>query len=84
MKIYNEIKEREEDEDWSSQRLQVEDLKIWDSTRIYNSGRISGATNKGTSIKARYLSTPGAQELGRSINVIEIQDDIVYIHCNLY
>jgi hypothetical protein len=26
---------------------QVEDMKIWDSTRIYNFGRISGATDKG-------------------------------------
>jgi hypothetical protein len=41
------MKEREEDKGWSSQRLQVEDLNIWDSTRIYNLGRISGATDKG-------------------------------------
>jgi hypothetical protein len=62
MKIVNEIKKRE-DEDWTSQRLQVkrlEDYKIWDSTRIYNSGRISGATDKGIAIKACYLSTTGA------------------------
>jgi hypothetical protein len=39
---------------------QVEDIKIWDSTRIYNSSRISGATNKGIANKAHYLSTPGA------------------------
>jgi hypothetical protein len=50
-------------------------LKIWDSTRIYNSNRISGATDKGIAIKARYLSTPGARELGPSIDVIKIRDD---------
>jgi hypothetical protein len=27
---------------------QVEDINIWDSTQIYNSGRISGATDKGS------------------------------------
>jgi hypothetical protein len=37
---------------------QVEDMKIWDSTRIYDSGRISGATDKGIAIKAHYLGTP--------------------------
>jgi hypothetical protein len=31
---------------------QVEDIKIWDSTRIYNSGRILGATDKGITNKA--------------------------------
>jgi hypothetical protein len=40
---------------------QVEDMKIWDSTRIYSSGRISGATNKGIDNIARYLSTPEAR-----------------------
>jgi hypothetical protein len=36
-----------------SQKIdQVEDLKIWDSTRICNSGRISGATNKGIDNRA--------------------------------
>jgi hypothetical protein len=39
---------------------QVKDIKIWDSTRIYNSGRISGATDKGIDNRARYLSTPEA------------------------
>jgi hypothetical protein len=39
---------------------QVEEMKIWDSTRIYNSGRISGATDKGIDNRARYLSTPEA------------------------
>jgi hypothetical protein len=43
-----------------------------------------GVTDKGIAIKARYLSTPGAQELGPSIDVVEIRDDIVYRHCNLY
>jgi hypothetical protein len=40
---------------------QVEDMKIWDSTPIYNSGRILGATDKGIANKAHYLSTPGAR-----------------------
>jgi hypothetical protein len=40
---------------------QVEDMKIGDSTRIYNSGRISGATDKGIDNRARYLSTPEAR-----------------------
>jgi hypothetical protein len=35
-------------------------MKIWDSTRIYDSGRISGATEKGIYNRARYLSTPEA------------------------
>jgi hypothetical protein len=39
---------------------QVEDMKILDSTQIYNSGRISGATDKGIDNRARYLSTPEA------------------------
>jgi hypothetical protein len=79
--------EREEDEWLIKSKIasrRFEDLKIWDSTRIYNSGRISGANNKGIAIKARYLSTPGARELGPSIDVVEIRDDIVYKHCNLY
>jgi hypothetical protein len=33
--------------------IEVEDLKIRDSTRIYNSGRISGATDKGIANRAR-------------------------------
>jgi hypothetical protein len=39
---------------------QVEEIKIWDSTRIYNSGRISGATDKGIDNRAHQLSTPEA------------------------
>jgi hypothetical protein len=39
---------------------QVKDIKIWDSTQIYNSGRISGATDKGIANKVHYLGTPGA------------------------
>jgi hypothetical protein len=35
--------------------------KIRDSTRIYNSGRISGATDKGIDNKAHQLSTPEAR-----------------------
>jgi hypothetical protein len=40
---------------------QVEDIKIWDSTRIYNSCRISGATDKGIANGAHYLCTPEAR-----------------------
>jgi hypothetical protein len=40
---------------------QVKDIKIWDSTQIYNSGIISGAIDKGIANKAHYLSTPGAR-----------------------
>jgi hypothetical protein len=40
---------------------QVEDIKIWDSTQIYNSGRVSGATGKGVANKAHYLGTPRAR-----------------------
>jgi hypothetical protein len=39
---------------------QVEDMKIWDSTRIYNSDRISGAADKGIANRAHYLCTPKA------------------------
>jgi hypothetical protein len=84
MKIINEIKKREEDKDWSSQRLQVERLEDLRFNPNYNSGRISEASDKGIAIKAHYLSTPGARELGPSIDVIEIWDDIVYGQCNLY
>jgi hypothetical protein len=39
---------------WISRRVdQVEDLKIRDSTRICNSGIISGATDKGIANRAR-------------------------------
>jgi hypothetical protein len=37
---------------------QVEEIKIRDSTRICNSGRISGATDKGVDNRARYLKYP--------------------------
>jgi hypothetical protein len=40
---------------------QVEDIKIWDSTRIYNSGRISGSTDNGITNKAHYLGIPEAR-----------------------
>jgi hypothetical protein len=36
-------------------------MKIWDSTRIYNSGRISGATAKDIDNRAYYLGTPEAR-----------------------
>jgi hypothetical protein len=53
--LINAVKEKKSKID------QVDDIKIWDSTRIYNSGRISGATHKGIANKAYYLSTPGAR-----------------------
>jgi hypothetical protein len=37
---------------------QVEEIKIWDSTRICNSGRISGATDKGVDNRAYQLKYP--------------------------
>jgi hypothetical protein len=40
---------------------QVEDIKISDSTRIYNSGRIAGATDKSIANKTHYLGTPRAR-----------------------
>jgi hypothetical protein len=40
---------------------QVKDLKIWDLTRIYNSSRISRATDKGIDNRAHQLSTPEAR-----------------------
>jgi hypothetical protein len=47
---------------WRSQKNdQVKDLKIRDSTQICNSGRISGATDKGIDNRARQLSTPEAR-----------------------
>jgi hypothetical protein len=39
---------------------QAKDMKIWDSTQICNSGRISGATDKGIASGAHYLCTPEA------------------------
>jgi hypothetical protein len=55
--VYFLVQEEEEVERFD----QVEDVKIWDSTRIYNSGRISGVTDKGIDNRARYLSTPEAR-----------------------
>jgi hypothetical protein len=51
----NKLKGRVEDlKIRRSRRIdQVEGLKIRDSTRIYNSGRISGATDKGIVNRAR-------------------------------
>jgi hypothetical protein len=37
---------------------QVKDLQIWDSTRIYNSDRISGDTDKGMTTEAHGIGTP--------------------------
>jgi hypothetical protein len=56
MSCLNEYREKKK-----SEIDQVEDIKIWDSTRIYNSGRISGATDKGIANEARYRCTPKAR-----------------------
>jgi hypothetical protein len=49
---------------------EVEDIKIWDSTRIYNSGRISGAADKGIATKAHYLGTPGPRLGGSPVEIM--------------
>jgi hypothetical protein len=59
MKYWWKLK-NEEVEDWSTWRIQVEDLKIWDLTWIYDLDRISGATDKSMNTKAHDVSTPGA------------------------
>jgi hypothetical protein len=46
-------------------------------------------TDKGIVTKAHYLSTPGGRvivpwELCPIIVIVEIRDDIVYKHCDLY
>jgi hypothetical protein len=65
VKCYHENKSKDQVEDlkiWWSQRIdQVKDLKIRDSTQICNSGRISGATDKGIANRAHQLSTPEAR-----------------------
>jgi hypothetical protein len=40
--------------------------------------------DKGIAIKAHYLRTPRARWIGLRVDVVEIQDDIVYKHFNLY
>jgi hypothetical protein len=64
-KYYHENKSKDQVEDLKIRRSrrinQVEDIKIRDSTRICNSGRISGATDKGIVNRARMLSTPEAR-----------------------
>jgi hypothetical protein len=51
-------KSKDQVKDLKKSRIdQVEDLKIRDSTQICNSGRISGATDKGIDNRARQLST---------------------------
>jgi hypothetical protein len=64
VKYYHENKSKDQVKDlkmWSRGIDQVEDLKIRDSTQIYNSGRISGATDKGIANRAHWLSTPEAR-----------------------
>jgi hypothetical protein len=64
-RYHNKNKSKDQVEDlkiWRSRRNdQVEDFKIRDSTWICNSGRISGATDKGIDNRARQLSTPEAR-----------------------
>jgi hypothetical protein len=70
----------------------VKDLKIRDSIRIYDSGGISRATDKGMTTKAHDLSTPEAcsgsspWNLGPSIVIVKIRDHIVtyIVWANLY
>jgi hypothetical protein len=40
--------------------MQVEDLKIWDSIQIYDSDRISRATDKGMNTKTHDVGTTEA------------------------
>jgi hypothetical protein len=65
VRYYNENNSKDQVEDlkiWRSQRNdQIKDLKIRDSTRTCNSGRISGATDKGIDNRAHQLSTPEAR-----------------------
>jgi hypothetical protein len=56
MSCLNEYREKKK-----SKIDQVEDIKIWDSTQIYNYGSISGATDKSIANKAHYLCTPKAR-----------------------
>jgi hypothetical protein len=45
---------RQYNERYSKSKIdQVKEIKIWDSTRICNSGRISGVTDKGVDNRAR-------------------------------
>jgi hypothetical protein len=64
-KYYHENKSKDQVKDLKIRRSrridQVEDMKIIDFTQICNSGRISGATDKGIVNRARILSTPEAR-----------------------
>jgi hypothetical protein len=61
-RYYNKNKSKDQVEDlkiWRSQRNdQLKDLKIRDSTRIYNSGKISGATDKGIDNRSPSVEYP--------------------------
>jgi hypothetical protein len=55
MKYWQKLK-NEEVEDFLVKEYKT---KIWDSTRIYDSERISGATDKGMNTKAHDIGTEG-------------------------
>jgi hypothetical protein len=59
MKVFKKLK-FEELEDCRSQRIEeVEDLKFGDSTRVYDSSRVSGATDMGMPFWYPQISIPG-------------------------
>jgi hypothetical protein len=70
---------------WRRSRMidQVEEMKIWDSTRIYTSGRISGAADKGINNRARQLSTLRPIKLGPIVILVEIRVHVICWYCNL-
>jgi hypothetical protein len=55
----------EEIKDWRSQRIEeVKDLKFGDSARVYNSSRVSGATDMGIPIGNPRIIIPGPAHYG--------------------
>jgi hypothetical protein len=56
---------------------QVEDMKIWDSTRIYNSSRILGATDKGIANKPIIYVPLRPVKPGLGIVTVEIRVCII-------
>jgi hypothetical protein len=60
-------------------------MKIWDSTRIYNSDRISGGYWQGYKIIEPVTWVPLRPiKLGPSDNLVEIRVHVVYRCCNMY
>jgi hypothetical protein len=68
---------------WRLIKSKITSQRFRDSAQIYNSGRIPGATDKGMTTEAHYLSTPrirsgrGPWKLGPSIVIVEIWDHTV-------